>query len=327
MYDPRDAYSSSSEARGSLRERLTLRRLVSITAALIALSLLMSWPPVPSSSAKYSPWSNNQPSLLQASVAQALGNSAPTITSAAAFAITVPTLASVDPAPSSATPTLTQPSRLLDSFTLIVDDGLYTGQQDALADDLKQALDYVTKRFGSPPSSHFNAVVAREDSCNLHGVAHTEERTVQVSTCNDIARSRAVAIMAHEFVHQLAQDRYGPAHLSADLILAEGVATWGAGEYWLGGQPDFRAFVRGQRDSGVFYPLATDYTGKGIGAMNALYYQWASFVDFLITTYGRAKFDQLYVSGQGAPGSADYQGVYDKPLNVLEQEWQAWLDA
>jgi hypothetical protein len=132
--------------------------------------------------------------------------------------------------------------------------------------------------------------------------------------------------MAHEFAHQLAQDRYGPAHLSADLILAEGVATWGAGEYWLSGQPDFRSFVRGQRAAGVFYPLATDYTGMGIGAMNALYYQWASFVDFLISSYGRAKFDQVYIAGQGAPGSADYRGVYGKQLDVLEQEWQAWLD-
>jgi hypothetical protein len=321
MHDRRRSYSSDSDARRSLREKLTLRRLVSITAALVALSLLISWPPVSSSSANYSPWNNNQLGFTKFS--------APAITSAGAtLAIVAPTLTSIDPALSGPMPTITgavQPNSLLDPFTLIVDEGLYTDQQDALVADLKQALDYVTKRFGSPPASHFDAVVAREDSCNLHGVAYTEERTVQVSTCNGIARARAVAIMAHEFAHQLAQDRYGPAHLSADLILSEGLATWGAGEYWLGGQPDFRAFVRSQRASGVFYPLATDYSGKGIAAMNALYYQWASFVDFLITSYGREKFDQVYVAGQGAPGSADYRGVYGKELNVLEQEWQIWL--
>jgi hypothetical protein len=49
-------------------------------------------------------------------------------------------------------------------------------------------------------------------------------------------------------------------------------------------------------------------------------------VDFLITSYGREKFDQVYMAGQGAPGSADYRAVYGKQLNVLEQEWQAWLD-
>jgi hypothetical protein len=313
-----------------LRDKLTLGRLVCITASLIVLSLLTSWPPVPSSSAQFSPWDQTQPSFLQASLAQALGSMPTAAIAARAPSMTAPTPASADPTPTNSPPMATiarQPGSLADSFTLIVDDGLYADQQAALADDLKQALEYVTKRFGTPPAGHFTAVVAREDSCNLHGVAHTEERTVQVSACNDIGRDRAVAIMAHEFAHQLAQDRYGPAHLSADLILAEGVATWGAGEYWLGGQPDFRAYVRNQRDSGVFLPLATDYTGKGVGVQNALYYQWASFVDFLIGSYGREKFDQLYLSGQGAPGSADYRGVYGKELSVLQQEWQAWLDS
>jgi hypothetical protein len=203
------------------------------------------------------------------------------------------------------------------TLDLIVDDGLYTDQRDELARETNEALAYVIERFGSGLSGGTHVVYTREDNCFLHGIAHTDERTVQVFTCNAIAIERAVVIMAHEFVHQLAQDRYGPAHLSADLILAEGVAT--------GGAADFRSYVRGQRASGVFYPLATDYTGKGIGAQNALYYQWASFVEFLITTYGRATFDRVYVAGQGAPGSADYQGVYGKGLDVLEMEWEEWI--
>jgi hypothetical protein len=209
---------------------------------------------------------------------------------------------------------------------LSVDDRLYPDERQPLTDELQRALAYVSARFGSGPSSRFKAAVVNEDACGLHGIAYTDLRSVQVFTCPSIGRDRAVAILAHEFVHQLEQDRYGPAHLNADLILSEGAATWGAGEYWLGGQPDFRSYVREQRSSGVFYPLATDYSGLGVAAMNALYYQWASFVDFLISTYGREKFDRLYVTGQGAPGSADYAGVYGKGLNVLEREWQAWLD-
>jgi hypothetical protein len=211
-------------------------------------------------------------------------------------------------------------------FDLSVDDGLYPDQRDALAADLQRALDYVTQRFGSGASGRFKAAVVWDSGCGLHGIAYTDARNVQTFTCNDIDRARAVAIMAHEFVHQLEQDRYGPAHLNADLILSEGTATWAAGKYWLSGTPDFRTFVRNQRASGVYYPLATHYSGLGIGAMNALYYEWASFVDFLISTYGRDKFDRLYVSGAGAPGSADYAGVYGKGLDVLEQEWLAWLD-
>jgi hypothetical protein len=213
-----------------------------------------------------------------------------------------------------------------DQFDISVDDGLYPDQRQPLAEELQRALAYDISRFGSGPTARFKVSVVRDDSCGLHGIAYTDVRSLQVYTCPDLGRERAVTIMAHEFVHQLEQDRYGPAHLSADVMLSEGLATWGAGDYWLSGQPDFRSFVRAQRSGGLFFPLATAYNGRGIAAMNALYYEWASFVDFLIGTYGRAKFDQLYVSGHSAPGSADYAGVYGKGLDVLEREWQAWLD-
>jgi hypothetical protein len=211
-------------------------------------------------------------------------------------------------------------------FDLSVDEGLYADQRDQLAADLDKAMAYVVNRFGNAPKERFQAAMRIDSGCGLHGIAYTDVRNVQTFACNDIGRERAVAIMAHEFVHQLEQDRYGEAHLSSDLILAEGAATWGAGEYWLGGKPDFRTYVREQRANGLFYPLATDYNGLGITAMNALYYQWASFVEYLIGTYGRDKFDAVYVTGGSAPGAANYTAVYGKGLDVLEREWQAWLD-
>ena len=213
----------------------------------------------------------------------------------------------------------------VDAFDLRVDAGLYPNERQPLAEDMKQALAYVAARFGSQPASVFTAAVVQDGACGLRGLAYTDARAIQVFTCPSISRPRAVAIMAHEMVHQLEQDRYGPAHLQADLILAEGTATWGAGKYWLGSQPDFRAYVKAQRQNGLFYPLATHYNGLGVAGMNALYYEWASFVDFLITTYGREQFDQVYVTGRSAPGSADYAGVYGKGLDALEREWIAWL--
>lgn len=207
-----------------------------------------------------------------------------------------------------------------------VADGLYADQRDQLQADLYQALQYVAQRFGSGLTSGVTASVLRADGCGLHGIAYTDVRNVQVYSCDSITRGQAVAILAHEFIHQLAQDRYGSAHLHADLILSEGVATWAAGQYWLAGKPNFRVYVRDQRRAGLTYPLATHYQGLGVGAMNTLYYQWASFVEFLIDTYGRESFDRLYVSGAGDPGSADYTGVYQKGLPELEQEWSAWID-
>lgn len=212
-------------------------------------------------------------------------------------------------------------------LTIISADGLFGLEDQArLGSDLERALNYVTGRFGSGPSGPVSAYVGWAVGCGLNGIAYTEQRLVQVFTCPDLPRSRAVNIMAHEFVHQLAHDRYGPRHLKADMILLEGVATWGAGEYWLGGKPHFAAMVRPYKQSGALLPLATSYAGRSISDMNQLYYQWASFVEFLIETYGREKFDALYVTGSSAPGSADYQGVYGKSLAALEREWLAWLD-
>jgi hypothetical protein len=205
--------------------------------------------------------------------------------------------------------------------------GLYSAEeQQQLATESEWALAYAANRFGSGPAQHISTDVQHSPGCELGGAAYTGERRVQVTTCASIPRSRVVNILAHEFVHQLAHDYYGPRHLQADMILLEGLATWGAGDYWLSGQPSFRAFVRQHIPPEQRLPLATSYVGRPIADMNTLYYQWASFVEYLLHAYGRERFDALYITGQQqAPGSADYVGVYGKDLPTLEQEWLAWL--
>jgi hypothetical protein len=84
--------------------------------------------------------------------------------------------------------------------------------------------------------------------------------------------------------------------------------------------------VREQRSAGVVFPLVTDATSLDSDSLNKLYYQWASFVDFLIGTYGRDRFDKVYVTGHADPGTSSYAAVYGKPLAALEKEWQAWLN-
>ncbi len=213
-----------------------------------------------------------------------------------------------------------------EGFELVIADDLFTpDEQAALAAELDQALRYVSQRFGSAPGAPLSIYVGSEPGCSLHGIAYTDIRSVQVFTCRELPMGRTVNILAHEFVHQLCQDRYGAPHLSADLVLSEGVATWGAGSYWLGEAATFRAFVRPWLASGNQLPLGQSYVGLPISAMNQLYYQWASFVEYLIEQYGRERFDSLYLTGQGAPGSADYRAVYGKSFLELETEWQAWV--
>lgn len=212
------------------------------------------------------------------------------------------------------------------TIVMQLDPGLYAGQESQIESDLQIALTTVVQRFGSPPQAPITVHFSAEAGCSLNGIAYTDVREVRVYTCNDIAPARAIAILAHELVHQLAQDRYGPAHLQADLILSEGMPTWAAGSYWLGGQPDFRTYVRQQRANGISLPLATHYSGRSVSDMNTLYYQWASFVEYLINNYGRDQFDNLYVSGGGSPGAADYRGVYGQDLAALERDWERWVD-
>ncbi len=212
-------------------------------------------------------------------------------------------------------------------LNIVVNKGLYIDARDRLNDEAHRVYAYVAARFGSELTGPLTVAFIEDAGCALSGIAYTDVRRVQVFTCNAIAPERALAILAHEYVHQLQQDRYGSRHLSADLILSEGMATWGAGVYWLDEHPDFRSYVRAQRANGIAYPLAIHYAERDIVVMNALYYQWASFVEFLIDQYGRERLDALYVAGAGTPGSADYRGVYGKDLATLEQEWIAWLEA
>ncbi len=210
-------------------------------------------------------------------------------------------------------------------LVMSVDDLLSEQEEARLAADLERALDYVIVRFGSSPHGTISTYLGHEPTCGLHGIAYTSMRTVQVFTCRELPLSRAISIAAHEFVHQLSHDRYGKAHLQADLVLMEGIATWGAGSYWLGHAPDFRTFVRPWLERNEALPLATSYVGRPISDMNKLYYQWASFVEFLIERDGRERFDLLYTTGSGAPGSADYRRLYQRTFAELEAEWKAWV--
>lgn len=232
-------------------------------------------------------------------------------------------------APGDAIPTpMPLAGALLQTTTLdiVSAEGLLSpAEQQRLAADLDRALQDVVQRFGTAPADRIGVYVGLEPACGLHGIAYTDVRTVQVFTCPGLPLDRAVSILAHEFVHQLCHDRYGDRHLSADLLLAEGVATWGAGPYWLGDAPHFRAFVRPWLESGAALPLGESYVGRPISDMNKLYYQWASFVEFLIERDGREAFDRLYLTGQNAPASADYLGVYGRRFDELEAEWRTWV--
>ncbi|MCS7092068.1 MAG: M23 family metallopeptidase [Patescibacteria group bacterium] len=210
------------------------------------------------------------------------------------------------------------------SINFHYDSGLYTNLQEQLENEAIAAYDYVVRRFGAGAKGDITIYISSQQGCNLNGVADTQFRRIEVRSCNEIPLKRVVAILAHEYVHQLTHDEYGDAHLNADRILLEGIATWGAGKYWLGGtSEDFREYVKKQ---GIGFPLQIHPYGRSADEINTIYYQWASFVQFLVEEYGWDLFDELYVSGNYEPGSARYQEVYGKSLDDLEKEWREWID-
>jgi hypothetical protein len=226
--------------------------------------------------------------------------------------------------------TTPQASSSLDAtFDFHLDEGLYAGQDTRLAADAQRALDYVSQRTGYQQKHRYRVAITVGAGCSIRGVAFPDGMVAQALSCGDIDSSQAIVILAHELVHLLTFDRYGvPPAVGSDLMLVEGVATYGAGQYWLGGHPDFRSYVHDQRAAGVAYPLTEGYGASDAETMNARYYQWASFVEFLKSLPdGDAKFDQLYISGDGHIGSSDYEGIYGQSLGNLEQAWISWLDS
>jgi hypothetical protein len=169
----------------------------------------------------------------------------------------------------------------------------------------------------------------QQGACAIRGITLSNQRTIRLFYAPGADVERVTGILAHELFHQLQHDYYGERdHRKADVILLEGMATWGTASYFLTakGEPLYRERVREALEAGEILPLTTSLEADcRTGTRNNIYNQWASFVEYLVAAYGRERLDAAYRSSTGRPaGSADYRGVYGKPLAALEREWLAW---
>jgi hypothetical protein len=201
-----------------------------------------------------------------------------------------------------------------------------------LAPDFEEAIERVGLRLRAQLSGRVAISFEPPQSgpCALRGLTRSHERMIQLYYGPDTSRQLILPIVAHELAHELQHDYYGwDAHRRSDTILLEGQATWASADYSrdADGRPTWASAAEQALAQGQLLPLATDLARDcRRTTRNAAYTGWASFVDFLIVTYGRERFDRLYRSEGGrAPGSADYAGVYGKALAVLDQEWRVWL--
>ena len=109
--------------------------------------------------------------------------------------------------------------------------------------------------------------------------------------------------------------------------------------------PSFDASVRSYLDASTYLPLYANYdlslaySGENcIEKRDILYTEWASFIDFLLTTYGTDQLEALFHSSPPEETEidgervvvwtpADFEGVYGSELNQLEAEWLSHLTA
>lgn len=171
---------------------------------------------------------------------------------------------------------------------------------------------------------------AQQGICAIRGLTLSNKRMIRMFYEPDANPQYVLAILAHELFHQLQHDYYGePDHRRSDTILLEGMATWGSSAYFLdaAGVPTYRTHVRDALREETLLPLTTDLeVDCRTSTRGNIYSQWASFVEYLLLTYGRDKLDAVYIDSTGRPpGSANYRGVYGKSLHELETDWINWL--
>lgn len=171
----------------------------------------------------------------------------------------------------------------------------------------------------------------QEGPCAIRGLTLSAERTIRLYYEPDANPERVVAILAHELFHQLQHDYYGSPHLRSDVILLEGMAVWGSSPYFLDpdGHPSYQRRAKEALDAGELLPLTYSLEADCRTASRVnIYNEWASFTEYLLETYGREQLDAVYAESAGREaGSANYEGVYGKPLPTLEAEWISWLAA
>jgi hypothetical protein len=191
------------------------------------------------------------------------------------------------------------------------------------------ALSYIQKRFDAELTERVSVGVYSAGLApgrGTRGIAYTYGDTnVRIYYRPGEDQHDALVILSHELAHALQAEAYGKDVQSrADTVLLEGLASWISGEYWLSlsGASSFQGRARELYQSGYRGSLG----GLGRGSLDVAYDMWAGFVDYLASTYGWDKFNQLYLSGRGrSPGSADYRGIYGKSFQELVDEWYETL--
>jgi hypothetical protein len=133
----------------------------------------------------------------------------------------------------------------------------------------------------------------------------------------------------HEGTHALAQDLLQPKENGGgpDGVLVEGLAVWASNGHYA--QEPIDAWAAAVAASDDYIPLPELRAGPFYEFQHETsYMQAASFVQYLVETYGLDRFKELYGRATGDAGhdEALVQQLYGKGYAALEADWLAHLE-
>lgn len=201
----------------------------------------------------------------------------------------------------------------------------------------KQVYEYVSKRLGSRLGGRVVVTFAPPESvtCPARGRAFREQRVIQILADEETSEEQILGVLAHELGHLFVAQKYKNLN---DVALNEGMATWAAGDYWNEWKgSDFNDSVRDFIDEGSYLPLFENYDFEKaydpdapdcVTHRDILYTEMASFLDYLVQSYGMELLSALLdvpqsesIDNKRIVYPPNYKDVYGLEFNQLEYEW------
>jgi LysM repeat protein len=154
---------------------------------------------------------------------------------------------------------------------------------------------------------------------SLRGRSFSAQRRIFVLYDGSGNQAEQRYMLAHELTHLIAWNTYGPAK---SPMLSEGAAVFAGEQYLVAGKfLPIKTFCLAYRRANALPLVATSNLSFGGHLLSQdVYYASGCFVQYLIKTYGTARFGKLY-------SRLDYQATYGRSLEQLQRAWLANLDA
>ena len=241
-----------------------------------------------------------------------------------------------------------EPAGESEHFTFYVERGAEAPPMDELGPTAEEIFSYVSRRLAAPYDGSI-VVLFRpppRTACRPRGMAITEPPgeqhdvpLVYIFAGDDTGRDQIMGVLAHEVAHIL-HARALEQGLSRHAPLNEGFAHWLSTDYvtaWYN-TPSYNALVRRYLEAGTYLSLHENYQSpypspesgddNCLQRRDQLYTEWASFIGFLIDSYGMEQFLALMAGPEIEQTQVppiiyppDYEGVYGLALNQLEVAW------